>query len=219
MKIGSIVRKTLGPKVFNYISPLYRGFFCDLSKVASAMAPHIPKNAHVLDIGAGDGDLINFLSALRPDLRFTLLDIKEDIGGALKERYRSSVTLVSGHLHSFIQRNTEAFQAVLIVDVMHHVLPEEIPSFFNVLDELMRKNPDLKILVKEAEPEGIRTKISVLADRYITGDPHVRLISKEELTRVFNHYLSQPIQTRPTDLYETDGPNYAVCFSSLYSPL
>ena len=60
MTIGKLARKLLGNKIFSIIARYYRAIFVDLEKVCRSF-PEIEDNAHILDVGGGDGELINIL--------------------------------------------------------------------------------------------------------------------------------------------------------------
>ena len=64
MPIGPFVRHLVGPRLERGLSDLYRRVFVDLDVVADVLARECPENARILDIGGGDGELINKL--LRP---------------------------------------------------------------------------------------------------------------------------------------------------------
>src|ERR1700690_2843040 len=74
MPIGPSIRRLLGAGLARRAGRWYRAIFVDLAREAAALASAIPYNAHVLDVGGGDGEPLNHLLGIRPDLRITTLD-------------------------------------------------------------------------------------------------------------------------------------------------
>jgi hypothetical protein len=74
MAPGALIRGVLGARLARRAGRWYRMIFVDLAKEAAALAAVIPLDARLLDIGGGDGEHLNHLLALRPDLRVTTLD-------------------------------------------------------------------------------------------------------------------------------------------------
>src|SRR3990172_5932074 len=62
---GQLARRLLGDRWFPVVGRLYRRLFVDLRKVAEGL-PKVPEGGHVLDVGAGDGELVNLLLPLNP---------------------------------------------------------------------------------------------------------------------------------------------------------
>jgi hypothetical protein len=69
----------------------------------------------------------------------------------------------------------------------------------------------LRIIVKDVEPGSWRALLGCWSDRYITGDLAVDPISRRDLARLFQEALG-PLRCEDTNLFEADGPNYAVTF-------
>ena len=44
--------------------------------LADAIAERLPRNAHVLDVGCGSGDLAELVMTLRPDVRIEGIDVE-----------------------------------------------------------------------------------------------------------------------------------------------
>ena len=76
---GSLARRVLG-RHFSVAGRIYRGLFVDLEEVARCLSPHIPAGAVVLDVGGGDGDPLNPLLRLRPDITVRLVDPSPEVG-------------------------------------------------------------------------------------------------------------------------------------------
>lgn len=100
---------------------------------------------------------------------------------------------------------------ILIADVMHHIPESARREFLDRVGVLLERFPDLRIIVKDVEPGHWRAMLGVWSDRYVTGDKHVSLISRDGVTRLFEEVLG-PLRREDTDLFERDVPNYAIVF-------
>jgi Methyltransferase domain len=211
--LGPAIRRLLGPRLALAAGRRYRAVFVDLEKVAATLAALIPKDAHLLDIGGGDGEPLNHLLARRPDIRVTTIDPAPVVGQWIEARFESRVTRMPGtSIMDYLARDMAAPQAVLLADVMHHVPPVSRPALVRCLGNLLERNPTLKIIIKDIEPGTWRARLSYWADHYITGDRGVTLISRQELLGLFTAELGQ-LRCEHSDLIVKDSPNYAVAFS------
>jgi hypothetical protein len=211
--IGPAIRRLLGPRLALAAGRRYRAVFVDLDKVAATLADLIPKDAHLLDIGGGDGEPLNRLLALRPDISVTTIDPAPVVGQWIEKRFEARVVRMPGtSLMDYLAKDAAAPQAVLLADVMHHVPPAFRPALVRSLGTLLERSPGLKIIVKDIEPGTWRARLSYWADHYITGDRGVRLISQANLQELFAAELGR-LRFERSDLIARDSPNYAVAFS------
>jgi hypothetical protein len=212
MPLGRAIRRLLGARLARRVGRWYRAIFVNLVTEASVLAAAIPRNAHVLDVGGGDGEPLNYLLALRPDLYVTTLDPGPVVGQWLDARFESRVTrMPCTDLAGYLAAGGSAPDAVLIADVFHHIPEAARPLFLDSLKELLRRTPHLRILVKDVEPGTWRALLGYWSDRYITGDANVSLVSQAHLARLFQEALG-PLRSEHTMLFEMDPPNYAVTF-------
>jgi SAM-dependent methyltransferase len=80
--------------------------------LSNYLAGIIPATFHVLDIGCGDGLIAHFINEIRPDIKLQCLDIQErDLTYVSVERFDGET----------IPYNDASFDAVMFVDVLHHV--------------------------------------------------------------------------------------------------
>src|SRR5450631_3999722 len=92
MALGPAIRRLLGARLARRAGRWYRAIYVDLAKEAAALATVIPRDAHLLDIGGGDGEPLNHLLALRPDLRITTLDPRPIVGQWIEALFDGQVT-------------------------------------------------------------------------------------------------------------------------------
>jgi hypothetical protein len=215
---GALIRTILGVRLAHRAGRWYRTIFVDLAKEAVALAGAIPHDARVLDIGGGDGDHLNHLLALRPDLRITTLDPKPVVGEWIEARFESRVTrFPATSLTEYLALGRAEPDAILIADVMHHIPKASRETFLDSIRILLERVPHLRIIIKDVEPGSWRARLGVWSDRYITGDLDVSLISRENLVRLFYERLG-PLRREDTNLFETDQPNYAITFRRTTCP-
>jgi hypothetical protein len=212
MALGPLIRRFLGPRLARQAGEHYRAIYVDLAKVAAALAAVIPHDAHVLDVGGGDGQPINHLLSVRPDLTITTLDSAPVVGQWIDSRYESLVKrLPRTSLAEFLAGPHAHPDAILIADVMHHIPKFARHKFLDSVGVLLDRVPGLRIIVKDVEPGHWRALLGLWSDRYVTGDRNVSLISRGDVTRLFEEVLG-PLHREDTDLFKKDCPNYAIVF-------
>jgi hypothetical protein len=212
MAPGPLIRSLLGPRLARCAGRRYRAIFVDLANMAAAIATAIPLNSHLLDIGGGDGEPLNHLLALRPDLRVTTLDPGCDVGQWIESRFSGQVTRLSRTtLADYIAAAGVYPDIVLMADVLHHIPSIARADFLGSLRVLLARVPSLRIIIKDVEPNSWRAVLGFWSDRFITGDKNVSPISRENVVRILEEALG-PLRHSDTDLFETDRPNYAITF-------
>ena len=212
MSIGSAIRGLLGAKLARHAGLRYRSIFVNLDKVALALSGFIQRDAHLLDIGGGDGQPLNHLLALRPDLTITTFDPAPSVGQWIDPRYSRQVIRLPGtNLADYLASERASPDAILIADVMHHIPEATREGFLNSVKVLLDRAPRLQIIVKDVEPGSWRASLGFWSDRYITGDRNVSPISSEQVAKLFERILG-PLQRDDTNLLRMDRPNYAMVF-------
>jgi 2-polyprenyl-3-methyl-5-hydroxy-6-metoxy-1,4-benzoquinol methylase len=208
--LGSVIRRALGPRLARYAGRSYRNIFVDLRKMAFSIAEVIPPDAHLLDVGGGDGQPLNQLLSLRPDLRITTIDPAPVVGQWIESQYRGNVMcLPRTTLAGYLAGGPTNPDVILIADVLHHIPESARDIFVRTLRVACERKPNLKIIVKDVEPGHWRASLGFWSDRYITGDENVRLISSDSATSLFEAGLG-PLRRFDTDLFRVDKPNYAI---------
>ena len=212
MKIGKIARKILG-KYFYIVGRMYRSIFVDLREVSHSISPYIPQGAMIVDVGGGDGELLNHLLSLRHDISVKMIDRSMSIGGSLKKKYLTRVELYPGiSMGEFTNTVQQKFDVILISDVIHHIPNEERREFFSELRTMVGDKNEIRIIIKDIEPGYFRASLSRIADRYISGDKNVSLIGCTDISNMMSEAFGNSIAIEETNLFRLDKPNFAQIF-------
>ncbi|SFK41466.1 Methyltransferase domain-containing protein [Lysobacter sp. cf310] len=208
MRIGPLLRACMPASLERVAANAYRAIFVDLDRVAAKLAEALPADASVLDIGGGDGELLNRLFALRPDLRVTMVDVAGSVGRFLRPQFQARVALVpSTTIQDHLRSLSRKYDAAIVVDVMHHVAPEQREDFLRAVANALL--PGAPLLVKDVEPGHYRATLGFLADKYISGDRGVMLIGSAQVAEMAQRLLPDSAPTE-LGLLTTDRPNYLV---------
>lgn len=207
---GYLVRKLLGPRFFKPVGRAWRAFFVSLAEVVDSV-PALSPDARVLEVGGGDGLLMNALCARFPHMRATIIDIQSEVGTALDESTRPRVELMGGTtLRAYAALGRPAADVVLLCDVLHHVLPAERRAFLE--DLALVVHPRTLVFVKDVRPGSPRAYLGYLADRYITGDRGVCPLAEPDVEALVQSQFPWLKPTR-TALHSRDAPNYSIVFA------
>jgi len=206
--IGRVARAVLGERLFPRVGALYRAIFVNLQAVVDSI-PTLSPTARVLDIGGGDGAVLDRLLARYPESRADMIDLASSMGGSLDpERSARVRTLPRCSIQDYRKVEHAPPELVLVSDVLHHVPPAARPTFFADLREMLAGAPTT-IFVKDVEPMGWRAMAGFLADRYISGDKGVALISEADVRKLLAATFPDAA-LRSTDLIARDSPNYSL---------
>ena len=183
--------------------------FVNYPVVARNLIEQFPQGAHVLDIGGGDGAPLNYFLRARSDLTVTMIDIAPQIGWAIEPDLRSRVTLLPAtSIHQFAQAYGDIADCITVLDVMHHIPPNERGAFFAEIDAL-RKRKRVPVIVKDVEPDGsLVAHMNYLADRYISGDRTISMVRSADLRETIGAQFDGAT-FRDTGLYAAEPPHYA----------
>ncbi len=206
MKIGPALRMLMSPPLERKAAGWYRSVFVDLGKVAAQLARQLPQQARVLDIGGGDGELLNGLLALRPDVSLVMVDVAESVGKFLEPRYRDRVELKpQTFIAEHVAVTTQRYDAALVSDVLHHIPVAQRHAFLASVREAVNSNGT--IFIKDLEPGHFISALSLYCDRYISGDRGVSLISMSGVRALASETFPAHVTTE-IGLYDQDRPNY-----------
>lgn len=204
MPIGPFVRHLVGPRLERGLSDLYRRVFVDLDVVADVLARECPENARILDIGGGDGELINRLLPLRPDLRIDMVDIAPVVGKFLVPEVRDRVQMFPGTPIESLPASAGMYDAALVSDVMHHLPGSYRASFLSAVHAKLA--PGAVMFIKDIEPGHPIASLSLFCDRHVSGDKGTALVSMQDIRELTQHLPSHSL--RELGLLATNAPNY-----------
>jgi hypothetical protein len=203
MALGARIRALLGDRRSRQVGALYRAIFADMAAEAAILAAEVPRGAHVLDIGGGDGVPLNNLLNLRDDITAVSIDPAPVVGQWIEPRHDARITRLPGTtLEAFLQSDARRPDAVLLCDVMHHIPPSARAEFVASLGRLAAAVSQLKLIVKDVEPG---------YPRALLGDRAVRPIGRDELMQLLLPALPG-FRCRETPLFREDSPNFALVF-------
>jgi cyclopropane fatty-acyl-phospholipid synthase-like methyltransferase len=214
MSIGKVVRKVLGTKRFANVARSYRSFFLDIKKLTTTLDAIIPSNAKILDIGGGDGEVINQILTIRKDLKVTMIDLSPVIGNSLSSSVRARVKILpETSVKDLENRNDIEFNTVIISDVIHHIPPTMRENFFlDIRSVCSLANHPVLIIIKDVQPGTLVSYMGYFSDRFISGDKNVSLTAQSELQNQLSSVFN-PQKFNNTKLLEIDSPNYAFYFT------
>ena len=204
------VRAILGP-AFPAAGNAYRRVFVDVRKVAAAI-PDLGQDAVLLDVGGGDGAILNPLLDRQPTLRVVAVDLAENIGSMVRPDLLGRVDMHPGTpVRELAKVTGRTYAAAFLSDVLHHVPPAEREQLLrDVLGALGGGSRTL--IVKDIIPQGARSALAFWADRNISGDRGVQAISPTELVDLVRVVWPDAQVTR-TPLADVDFPNYCLVFT------
>ena len=202
---GQLARRILGP-YFEPVGNVYRRIFVDLDKIAEALDALMPKGSRVLDIGGGDGALVDRLLDCRPDLKITMCDLAPEIGSFLSPANRAKVQLFPATDFTVVRG---IYDFVTLSDVVHHVPVDQRPCFFEQLAGHCEGWQCQNLIVKDIEPGSLRATVAKWMDWYVTGDRHVRPFARSQFAQLAERYFppARRVSAMP------DKPNYCELLS------
>lgn len=146
---------------------------------------YLPRGGRILDFGCGFG-LFSLYFALRsPTCRITGVDLNSRrVGHARESAKKLGLTNVDYHVGSALDwKNHERFDAIYMLDLVHHLPEAEVPSFLEKTRELL--NPDGLLLLKDvADRPRYKMLFTLALDRLMVGREPIRYWPPADLTRV-----------------------------------
>ncbi len=206
--IGPFIRRMLGPRLFPAVGARYRALFVHLGKVVDHL-PELRDVRHVLDIGGGDGAVLDVILGRQRTVRATLLDVAANVGWAIRPELLPRVTLLPATtLRAYIDSDRELPDLVVVSDVLHHIPAVQRLAFLRDVGRVLNGHP-ATIAIKDVEQGHWRATLGYWSDRYVTGDRNVRLIGVEELLGLAAEAFPGAVIER-TGLGQADPPNYSI---------
>lgn len=167
MSIGSTVRRLFGPYE-RQVANAYRAMFVDLDEWVEQIGRWAPEPRRILEVGCGEGAMTERLRNRYPSARITAIDVTPRLG-RLYRGDRSGVEFAQVPVETVARNEPQAFDLVLLSDVLHHVPPELRSGLLVGIREAMTRQGVFvfKDWLRTGTPIHWACAIS---DRYITGD-------------------------------------------------
>ncbi|GLH95734.1 class I SAM-dependent methyltransferase [Phytohabitans aurantiacus] len=187
MGIGTAIRHRMG-RFEEPAAELYRSFFIDLEALVKQLS-HVGEPKRILEIGCGDGALGQRLTQTFKQADYLGIDPAETAGRGFRgdtarAEFRS---MTSSDLRA---EAPDAFDLVVIVDVLHHVPAHMRRDLLN--DAATLTAPGGRIVVKEwLWGRLIAGRLGYWADRYITGDKDVDFMTEPQLQKTLADSLPE----------------------------
>ncbi len=204
MTPGKLARLLLG-RAFPFAASIYRSFFLNIDALVQSISDQLPPGAKVLDVGCGDGLIIDRLLTVRPDIHVTMIDIASQIGDALDTAKAGRFRLLpETSIDRFLAGPISHFDAVLILDVLHHIPFSGRGTFFRDLTRLCAHAD--RLIFKDVESGSAMGRLSYWADRYISGDKNVALVPSADALQ----NLQRALPNWNLKLVKHRRPNYCI---------
>lgn len=188
MPLGPVLRRALGP-LEQPAAAVYRSIFIDLDAFIAQVALWVGQPGSLLELGCGEGAVVDRLAEAFPAASVTGIDITPRIG-RLSRAGHKRVAFRQITMKDYAAEHPGAADLLVACDVLHHVpwdMHEEIlrdagravrEGGFIVIKDWQRRSTPIHLLC-------------YMADRYITGD-RVRYKTGQELEgtimRVFGQH-------------------------------
>lgn len=186
MGIGSAVRTRLGP-LESPAAEAYRAVFIDLRRFAEDLALRCTAS-RILEIGCGDGAAAQQLCRTFPSAAYVGVDVAPSPGrrstvDPARTTFRSTT---SSELRAM---RPEPFDLVLLVDVLHHI-PSDADRRTVLADAAAMTAPGGALVIKEwSGHRSFGYGLAYAADRFLSGDRHVRFSTEDELAALATEEL------------------------------
>lgn len=177
MKVGPLVRAALGPLEIP-IAKRYRAFFVDLAQVASAICSAAGPAPDILEVGCGEGALVEELVTRFPGSQITGIDVSARVG-RLYRGDRSRVAFERASIEQVARAHPGAYDLIILADVLHHVSVEERIDLLREIRRALRPG-GLFVLKDWERNSGLAHALAWFSDRVITGD-EVQFLRAPEL--------------------------------------
>lgn len=169
MPLGPFVRRLLGP-LEKPISIAYRSVFIDLGALVERIRCWLPDSevSRILEVGCGEGMLIELLAKAYPLARITGIDITPRIG-RLFEGDADRVTFRRQTIAEFVAEEPSSVHLLILCDVMHHLSPEAHRSLLACASKAIKPGGYLVLKDWERDNSPIHLITSIL-DKIGSGD-------------------------------------------------
>jgi 2-polyprenyl-6-hydroxyphenyl methylase/3-demethylubiquinone-9 3-methyltransferase len=203
--IGSLLRGLGDGIIFLKLAPVYRRFFFSINMFVK-MTFFEKFKGSLIDVGGGDGAVLaKILNKHNPN-RCVFLDPTPNAGSMIEGK--KVVRYIGLFLNEVEEIKNEKFDVALLVDVLHHVEPDQRKAL--LIEVLNMISESGRLIIKEVRPFGLRSKLTYWADIYISKDPVVSFISEEMLLKLILE-INPDLKVQSNIKYgKWDYPNYSI---------
>jgi SAM-dependent methyltransferase len=166
MALGTRVRGMLGP-LERPIADLYRRYFVDLRTLA-AQIREAAEASNILEVGCGEGSLVEQLKRHFPGSAITGIDITPRIG-RLYHGDRANVTFRQATIDRIAKESPAAFDLVILADVLHHVPVRTRVDLLAGIRDALREGGTL-VLKDWKRAANLAHLLCWISDRWISGE-------------------------------------------------
>ena len=165
----------------------------------AAIAHLLPKNGRILDFGAGDGDLIELMCAR--GLRIAAYEPSKNRTLTLEERMRGQASF----LGTVNPKSEELFDVVMLVEVIEHILEEQLGNSLELLAHFTRPGGILIVTTPNNEDLDLNMAYCPVSNTLFHRWQHVRSFTRESLASLLGEYGFEEVVTHElefnNDLY------------------
>ncbi|KAF2991848.1 class I SAM-dependent methyltransferase [Methylocystis sp. MJC1] len=176
MALGPRIRGIFGPYE-RHVAEAYRAVFLDIDALADRIRKWAPDAKEILEVGCGEGAVTERLSAAYPNAQITAIDLTPRLG-RLYAGPRERVRFLQVDVQEIARVNPNAFDLVIMSDVLHHVPTEGRRALLDAIRRATAANGKFVLKDWERTPTPIHW-LCYASDRYITGDAISYLTSDE----------------------------------------
>jgi 2-polyprenyl-3-methyl-5-hydroxy-6-metoxy-1,4-benzoquinol methylase len=162
-----LIRRLFGPYE-RQVTEAYKKLFVDLDDFADRLRLWVPHPGRILEVGCGEGAMMERLATIYPGATITGIDIKPTVG-RLYRGDTDRVTFLQCTADDVARHDPASFDLVVLCDVLHHCGPLERPSLLSAVRRAMVPSGSLAVRDWIISSSPIHW-LSRFADRYLTGD-------------------------------------------------
>jgi len=156
----------------------------------AAIAHLLPKDGRILDFGAGDGDLIEHMCAR--GLRVAAYEPSKGRSQNLEKRLAG----YPGFLRTVNAESTdESFDVVMLVEVIEHILEEQLDSTLHLLARFTRPGGTVIVSTPNNEDLDLGMAYCPVSNTLFHRWQHVRSFTRETLAAMLARYGFEEIAT------------------------
>lgn len=158
-----------------------------------AVEHHLPKNGRILDFGAGNGELVELLL----ERGYEVAAYEPSLGRAnyLLNRLGSR----DGFLGVFGADAEEHFDAVLMIEVIEHILDQELDRALRLVHDLLREGGKLIVTTPNNEDLELGMVYCPITNMLFHRWQHVHSFTADSLSLLLSRYQIPPIVVHHLD--------------------